>query len=140
MILSAGDVNAVGSGISARALATLLAATSWCMGSRKSGPHLKGWTTSPRSRSAAMSPQATVVFPTPDDVPATTMTGTDAMSMLAATGTDVRGEPDTVPVSFAIAGGLGRVKRRGISALSGSRILRAALRAVRCVGTSLSKL
>ena len=38
----------------------------------KSGPHLKGWTASPRLRNAAISASVTVVFPTPLAGPATT--------------------------------------------------------------------
>ena len=41
----------------------------------KSGPVLKGWTRSPRSVSAAISPLATVVFPHPLWVPAITTLG-----------------------------------------------------------------
>lgn len=38
----------------------------------KSGPHLNGWTSMSRLRSAAIRASATVVFPTPLEVPATT--------------------------------------------------------------------
>src|SRR5205814_100800 len=51
---------------------------SWCPGSMKSGPTLKGWTRSPRSRSAARSASVTVVLPTPLAVPATMRAFMDA--------------------------------------------------------------
>src|SRR4051794_21294295 len=41
----------------------------------KSGPTLAAPTTMPLCRNAAISPVATVVLPTPDDVPATTSRG-----------------------------------------------------------------
>ena len=49
-------------------------AASCSSGSVRSGPTLKPWTRRPRWRSAAMTPTATVVFPTPAWVPAKTMT------------------------------------------------------------------
>merc|ERR1712185_894028 len=52
-------------------------AASCCKGSRKSGPTLKGCTRSPEACIALMIPTATVVLPTPDDVPATTIVGVD---------------------------------------------------------------
>src|SRR5258706_1061381 len=47
----------------------------------KSGPILKGWTPRPRRRSAAMTPRATVVLPTPLCVPAITNADRDRMAL-----------------------------------------------------------
>ncbi|HZT65492.1 MAG TPA: hypothetical protein VFA11_06865 [Acidimicrobiales bacterium] len=50
-------------------------AMAWYPGSMKSGPTLAAATRRPRRRSAAMIPVATVVLPTPEATPATTMRG-----------------------------------------------------------------
>jgi hypothetical protein len=53
----------------------LPAARVWYEGSIKSGPTLKGATRKPSEESAAISPEATVVLPTPEWVLATTIRG-----------------------------------------------------------------
>ncbi len=47
----------------------------WCVGSMKSGPTLKGWTTKPLAVSAAISPVAIVVLPAPLVAAPTTILG-----------------------------------------------------------------
>src|SRR5262249_17483925 len=56
------------------------ATSPWNPGSMKSGPILKGCTTSPRRRSASSSPSVRVVFPTPLATPAITSAGITGLS------------------------------------------------------------
>src|SRR5205823_4036101 len=74
------------------------AARAWKAGSTKSGPTLKGATVSPSRRSATVRPSATLVFPTPECVPATTSRGTvRPLTAVVRTGGPLRARSEPKP-------------------------------------------